>query len=121
MPRSDMFHSVWWVASVCRETKSQKVSCALCACGISRSGCGLPGVDDVGELDRVLDEEDRDVVADQVEGALVGVELRRETAGVAHRVGRAPRAEHGGEPHEHRRLDVLGEERRLGHLSRRVP
>ena len=41
MPRSDMFHSVWWVASVCRETKSQNVSCALCACGISRSGCGL--------------------------------------------------------------------------------
>ncbi len=42
MPRSDMFHSVWWVASVCRVTKSQKVSWALCACGISRSGCGLP-------------------------------------------------------------------------------
>ncbi len=29
MPRSDMFQMVWWVASVCRETKSQKVSCAL--------------------------------------------------------------------------------------------
>jgi hypothetical protein len=42
MARSDMFHRVWWVASVCRETKSQNVSCALCACGISRSGCGLP-------------------------------------------------------------------------------
>lgn len=42
MPRSDMFHRVWWVASVCRATKSQKVSRALWACGISRSGCGLP-------------------------------------------------------------------------------
>ena len=40
--RSDMAHSIMWVASVCRETKSQKVSCADCACGISRSGCGLP-------------------------------------------------------------------------------
>ncbi len=42
MPRSDMFQMVWWVASVCRDTKSQNVSCALCACGISRSGWGLP-------------------------------------------------------------------------------
>ena len=42
MPRSDMFHIVWCWASVCSETKSQNVSCALCACGISRSGCGLP-------------------------------------------------------------------------------
>ena len=42
MPRSDMFQMVWCCASVCRETKSQKVSWALCACGISRSGCGLP-------------------------------------------------------------------------------
>ena len=65
----------------------------VCACGISRSGCGFAGVDDVGELDAVLDEEDRDVVADQVEVALVGVELHREAAGVAHRVGRAARAE----------------------------
>lgn len=39
--RSDMFQSVWWVASVCRDTKSQKVSWALCACGISRPGCGF--------------------------------------------------------------------------------
>jgi hypothetical protein len=87
-----MFHIVWCCASVCSETKSQNVSCALCACGISRSGCGLAGVDEVGELDAVLDEEHRDVVADQVEGALLGVELHGEAAGVAHRVGRAARA-----------------------------
>ena len=42
MPRSDMFQKTWWVASVCSETKSQKLSCADCACGISRSGCGFP-------------------------------------------------------------------------------
>ena len=41
MPRSLMFHMTWWVASVCSETKSQNVSCADWACGISRSGCGL--------------------------------------------------------------------------------
>jgi hypothetical protein len=38
-------------------------------------GMRLRRVDDVRELDRVLDEEDRDVVADQVEGAFFGVEL----------------------------------------------
>ena len=41
MPRSDMFHIVWCCASACSETKSQNVSWALCACGISRSGCRL--------------------------------------------------------------------------------
>ena len=67
----------------------------------------LGGVDDVGELDAVLDEEHRDVVADEVEVALVGVELRREPAGVAHGVGRPARAQHGREADEHRRLDAL--------------
>ena len=63
-------------------------------------GVRLGGVDDVGELDAVLDEEHRHVVADQVEVALVGVELHRETAGVADRVGRPAGAEHGREPGE---------------------
>ena len=42
MPRSLMFQNTWWVASVCRETKSQKPSWADCACGISTSGRGFP-------------------------------------------------------------------------------
>ena len=41
MPRSDMIQMVWCWASVCRDTKSQNVSWALCAWGISRSGSGL--------------------------------------------------------------------------------
>jgi hypothetical protein len=65
----------------------------------------LDRVDDVGELDAVLDEEHRHVVADQVEVALGGVEFGREAADVAHGVRRAARAGHGGEPDEHRRLD----------------
>ena len=44
-------------------------------------GVRLHGVDDVGELDAVLDEEHRDVVADEVEVALLGVELRRRSHG----------------------------------------
>ena len=66
-------------------------------------GLGLGGVDQVGELDAVPDEEHRDVVADEVEVALVCVELHGEAADVAHGVGRAAGSDHGGEPGEHRR------------------
>ncbi len=76
---------------------------------------GFHRVDEVGELDGVLDEEHRHVVADQVEVALVGVELGGEAAHVTHGVRRAARALHGGEAHEHRRLLAFGgEERGLG-------
>jgi hypothetical protein len=64
-------------------------------------GFGLHGVDQVGELDRVLDEEDGDVVADEVEDAVLGVELDGEAAGVAGGVGGAARAGDGGEADEH--------------------
>ena len=45
---------------------------------------GFHRVHEVGKLDRVLNEEHRHVVADQVEVAFVGEELHRETAYVAH-------------------------------------
>ena len=66
-------------------------------------GLLLHRVDEVGELDRVLDEEHRDVVADEVPVALLRVELHREAAHVAGEVGRALVAGDGREPHEHRR------------------
>ena len=76
----------------------------------------LGGVDDVGELDAVLNEEHRHVVSDQVEGALVGVELHREPAGVADRVGRPSGAEHGRKTGEHFGFRaLLTEEPGLGH------
>ena len=49
----------------------------------------LGGVDQIGKLDRILDEEDRDVVADQIPVAFLGVELDREAAHVARQVRRA--------------------------------
>ena len=58
---------------------------------------GLEGVDEVGELDRVADEEDRQVVADQVPVAVLGVELHREAARVARRLGGVAAADHGRE------------------------
>ena len=67
------------------------------------SGQALLGVDEVLELRRVADEEDRRVVADQVVVALLGVELQREAARVADGVGEALLAGHGREAREHRR------------------
>ena len=63
-------------------------------------GLWLGGVDDVGKLDAVLNEENRHVVSNQVERALVGVELHREPAGVADRIGGPSGAEHGRETGE---------------------
>ena len=53
-------------------TKSQKLSCAVCGLREAAVGLLLGRVDQVGELDRVLDEEHRDVVADDVPVALAG-------------------------------------------------
>ncbi len=72
---------------------------------------GFDRMHEVGKLDRILNEEHRHVIADQVEDALVGVELGGETAHVTHGIGRAARALHGGKAHEHRGfLALAGEE-----------
>ena len=68
---------------------------------IAAVGLHLHRVDQVRELDGVLDEEDRDVVADQVPVAFLGVELDGEAAHVARRVHRARAAGHGREADEH--------------------
>ncbi len=82
---------------------------------------GLNGVNDVRELHRILDEEHRDVVADQIPVAFVGVELDREAAHVARRIGGAAFARDGGEAHEDRRaLACFGKDRCLGQLGQRL-
>ena len=43
-------------------------------------------VDEIGKLDRILNEEDRDVIADEIEDAFVGVKLDREAAHVARQI-----------------------------------
>ena len=91
-----------WVDSGISEMKSQKLSCADCGLREATVGLLLDGVDEVGELDRVLDEEHRDVVADEVPVALLGVELHGEAAHVAGEVERALVAGDGREAHEHR-------------------
>jgi hypothetical protein len=61
---------------------------------------GLAGVDDVGELDGILDEENGDVVGDNVPVALLRVELDGEPAHITDRVGTAAAAEDGREADE---------------------
>ncbi len=81
----------------------------------------LHGVDQVGKLDGVLDEEHRDVVADQVEVAFVGIELHGEAAHVARRVDRARAAGHRREAREDLGpLARILQERRLAVSSRHV-
>ncbi len=84
-------------------------------------GVRLLGVDEVGELDRVADEEDADVVADEVPVAVLGVELHREAARVADRLGGVAAAGHGAEPDgELGLLAGLLEELRAGELRDRL-
>src|ERR1039457_2803820 len=51
-------------------------------------GFHLDGMDEVGEFDGVLDEENRDVIADQVPIALLGVKLDGKSAYVTRRIDR---------------------------------
>ena len=65
---------------------------------------GFYRVNEVRELDRVLNEEHRHVVADQIEVAFIGVKLHRKSAHVTHGIARATRPLDGGKAREHRGL-----------------
>ena len=72
----------------------------------------------VGKLDRILDEEHGDVVADQIPVAFVAVELDGEAAHIARRVLRALGTGDGREPAKHRRaLALLRKHRRSRQLG----
>ena len=74
--------------------------------GAAQVGARIPllGVDEVGEFQRIANEEHRGVVAHQVPVALLGVKLEGEAAHVAFCVGGALLTGHGGEAQEHRGL-----------------
>ncbi len=67
---------------------------------VATIGLHLGGVDQVRELLRVLDEEDRDVVAHEVPVAFDGVELHGEAPDVTWRIDRTSPAGDGGETGE---------------------
>ena len=76
---------------------AEEVERAVGDAGLEGDRVGLLRVDEVGELDRVADEEDAEVVADEVPVAVLGVELHREAAGVAGHLGGVAAAGHGRE------------------------
>ena len=64
----------------------------------------LHRVDQVRELDRVLDEEDWDIVAHQIPIALLGIEFDRDAAHIARHIDRASAARDGRKAGEYRNL-----------------
>jgi len=60
-------------------------------------------MNEIGKLDGVLDEEHRDVVADDVPIAFLRIQLDRKPAHVARQIERALAAGDGREPHKSRR------------------
>ena len=114
MPRSLMVMVIWCSASGSEVQKSQLLR------GAAQVGVrvALDRVVEVGELERVAQEEDRRVVAHQVPVAFLGVELHGEAADIALRIGRAALAGDGGEAHEQLGLLAdLGEYLGLGVLG----
>ena len=80
----------------------------------TRIGKPLLAADEVRELHRVADEEDRRVVAHQIVIAFVRVELERKAAHVAPGVGAAHLAGDRGETRQHLGGRALPEQRRPG-------
>jgi hypothetical protein len=66
----------------------------------ARLGMALLGVNEVRELNRILDEEHRSVVANHVVVALLGVELDRKSSGVTVAIVGTALASNGGESQE---------------------
>src|SRR5450432_3643844 len=80
--------------------------CVVRRCGLRETAVRLHfyGMDQVGELDGVLDKEDRDVISDQVPVSFFRVKLDRKSAYVPRRVHRTCAACHSRNASEHRRL-----------------
>ena len=81
----------------------------------------LEGVDHVGELHRIADEEDLQVVADQIPVAILGVHLDGEATRVAQVLGRVAAVDHRREADEERRpLALLLEQLGAGVVADRL-
>ena len=81
--RSDMTHMIMCIDSGVRRDEVPEIVMRRLRLRKGSVGLRLHGVNDVGKLDRILDEEDRDVVADEVPVAFLGIELDGKAAHVA--------------------------------------
>ena len=61
-------------------------------------------VDEIGEFQRIAHEEDRRVIADEIPVAFAGVELQREAAHIALRIGGAELTSNCREAQQQRRF-----------------
>ena len=86
MARSDMAHMIMWSDSGMSEMKSQNVSCADGGLGVAAVGFHFDGMNQVGKLDRILNKEDRDIIADEIEIAFLGIEFDGKTADIARQI-----------------------------------
>jgi hypothetical protein len=77
-------------------------------------GPALLAADEVLELHWITDKEDRRIVADHVEIAVLGIKLHREPARITPCVGAAALARHGGKAHPRFHFCTGLEELRLG-------
>jgi hypothetical protein len=112
---------------------AEEVPCRIVSCrclGDLVIAAGLDGVDQVGELNCVLNEEDWDIVSDDIcevlvgvssssgdmrtEISFIGVEACRESVHIARCIGTASTTSNGREPHEHGCFFILFREERCG-------
>ncbi len=94
-----------------------EVPVAICAAHAG-SRIARDGVVEVGELQRITNEEDGCVVSNQIPVTFLGIELQREAADVPLGVGRTTLTGNSREASKHRsHLADLGEDPRLGVLG----
>ena len=100
MVRSDMIHRTMFMLSGKQRDEIPERVMRRGVLGIAAVGLHLDRMDEIGKLDRILDEENRDVVADEVEIALVRIEFDSKAAHVAghicHRTTRATSCRENG-------------------------
>src|ERR1700759_166577 len=60
-------------------------------------------VNQIRKLDRILNEENRDIITHDIPVSFLGIKLDREAANVSRKVGRTLAAGDGREPHKCRR------------------
>ena len=101
--RSDMTHMIMCIDSGISEMKSQNVSCAEAACGISLSGSGFTAWTRSGNLIASWMKKTGMLLPTRSKMPSSRVELDREAADVARHVGRAARAGDRREADEDRR------------------
>ena len=61
----------------------------------------LDSMDQIGEFHRILNEKDRNIVADQIPIAFFSIKFDGKTAHITRRIFRSFAARHGRKPNEH--------------------